>query len=296
MARRLTAVLLLFAASLASAQTTTGSSMTVTETNDSDRIINIAECNNAEPDKLIFNWTYSGYTITGTYRLTISDTSGCPSTAHNKVYDNIGATAANGAYPSSGDPTVNVATLLQALSINCSGAATAIYLCVDYLPSSGASTTGAVTGSVTLDLAKPPPPVVAQPTPGDGALNISWTAGVGSADASTTGTSSSYDVVVTNHADPADTRTQSVSSSTSLRVGGLQNGQTYDVTVYAFSPGDNQSDASNVVSGIPVPVADFWRMYRGLGGKEQGGCSTGAAEGVALMALVPFALRRRRRS
>ncbi len=293
MARRLTAVLFLIAAPLASAQTTTGSTITTTESNDRDNIINIAECNNAEPDQLFFNWTYTGYSISGTYRLTISDTSGCPSTGHSKVYDNLPATAQNGAYPSSGDPRINVATLLQGLSISCSGSATAIYFCIDYIPSSGASVTAAVTGNMTLDLAKPPPPVVNTPTPGDGALTISWAAGTG--DSTTSGTSSTYDVVVTNQADSTDTRTVTV-ANTSTRVGGLVNGQTYNVTVYAFSAGDNQSDASNVVQGTPVPVADFWRLYKAAGGKELGGCSTGGTGAAALLGIVPFVVRRRRRS
>lgn len=296
MARRLTAVLLLFAAHAATAQTTTGNTFTVRETNDQDRIINLAECNGAEADGLIFSWVYSGVItgVTGTYRLTISDQSGCPSTAHNQVYDNIDASSTNGGYPLTGN--VNVPTLMGVLNVNCSGSATAVYFCVDYNPSSGATVTSAVTGTMTLDLARPPPPVVDTPSPGDSALNVSWAAGSGSSSSGTAGTSSSYDVVATSQVDPTDQHTKSVTGTTSTRVDGLSNGVTYDVVVYAFSPGGNQSDVSNTVSGTPVEILDFWRLYRAVGGREGGGCASGAGGLAALLALVPLALRRRRRS
>ncbi len=295
MARRLAALLLVAFAPLARAQTTS-TTFTITETNDQDSAINIAECSGAQSDSLAFTWTYPNFVVSGSYKLTASDQSGCPSTAHNTVIATVDATSTVGAYPTSGLGGFNVPTLLSGLSISCSGSASAVYFCVDYTPSSGAAVTAAVTGNIKVDLARPPPPVASNPTPGDSALNVSWAAGSGNSTTGTAGTSSSYDVVVTSQANPADTRTKSVTGTTSTRVDGLTNGVAYDVVIYAFSPGGNQSDASNTVTGTPVEVLDFWRLYRADGGRETGGCATGAGGLAALLALVPLALRRRRRS
>lgn len=288
MARRIAAIALLLAARAALAQLTPSTGLTVTETNDQDQRISIAECDGTRSDNLIFNWTYTGWSFAGTYRLTLSDQSGCPSSAHTQVYDNLDGSASTGAYPTSGQPAVVVSQLLANLGISCSGAATALYVCVDFLPGSGsggAIVPGAVTGTLALDLTRPPAPVVGVPTPGDTNLNVSWSAGSGS---------SYYDVVATSQANPADQHRTTVTGTTSARIGGLTNGVAYDVVVYAFSAGGNQSDVSNTVTGTPVQVEDFWRLYRAAGGREAG-CATGGAGAVSLLVLVPLALRRRRR-
>ncbi len=286
MARRIAALSLLLAARVALAQATSTTGLTITETNDQDQRINIAECNGTEADNLIFNWTYTGWSFAGTYTLTISDQSGCPTSSHTQVYSNIDGSASTGAYPTTGQPAVVVSQLLANLGIGCSGSATALYICVDYLPGGVAPIPSAVTGTVPLDFTKPPAPVVNTPTPGDSALNVSWSAGSGS---------SSYDVVATSQANPAEQHTTTVTGTTSARVGGLTNGVPYSVVVYAFSAGGNQSDASNTVTGTPVQVEDFWRLYRAAGGRE-GGCATGGAGLGSLLVLVPLALRRRRQS
>ncbi len=292
MARRAAAVLLWLTPVLAVAQTTTGTTFTIRESNDQDRVININECTGAEQDGLTFSWTISNFTVSGTYDLLASDQSGCPSSAKiTTIQAGITANSATGAWPLGG--TVAVPSLLSGLGISCTGSATSVYFCVNY-SAAGIATATAVTGTMTLDLTRPPAPVANTPTAGDSALNVSWSAGTGSSTGNTTGAAVSYDVVVTNHADPNDTRTKTVTNATSTRVSGLQNGVLYDVVVYGFSEGNNESDASNTVQGTPVQVLDFWRLYKTDGGRELGGCSTGGAGLGALLALVPLALRRRR--
>ncbi len=323
MLRRLGVVLLLGAASAARAQVGTGT-LTIRETNDVDQIINIAECNNSVADGLVFTWTVSDYIGSGTYALVASDQAGCPtgtsSTATNvTLAASVDATAATGGYPTSG--SVNVSTLLAQLKISCTGTATAVYFCVSYSGSgsyssypygtgypygtygtgyTGTTTTTTygydATGSLTLDLALPPAPIVDTPTAGDTALNVSWSAGAGSTANNTLGSSASYEVVATSQTDPTDRHTRTVTSATSARVEGLKNGVTYDVIVYAFSPGGNQSAASTPVSGTPIAILDFWRLYQADGGRERGGCGSGPGSLAALLALIPLALRRRRRS
>jgi hypothetical protein len=153
-------------------------------------------------------------------------------------------------------------------------------------------------GSIALDLATPPIPVPTSADAADSALIVHWTQGSGgTADAGTPGSVDNYRITATAHDNPTDTHVSdaiSPGSSTSGRVGGLTNGVLYDVTVQAFSPGNNPSGQSAVIQGMPVQVNDFWRIYRADGGREQGGCAAGAAGMLALLA-VPLALRALRR-
>ncbi len=155
-----------------------------------------------------------------------------------------------------------------------------------------------MTGSITLDLLKPPAPQATSADPGDSSLTVNWNPGSGgSVDAGAGGSSDSWVITAVNQADPNDRHATGRVSGNGLRsnrIGGLKNGVTYDVTVQAFSPGGNPSDASNIITGTPVPVNDFWRIYKNEGGRESGGCAAGAAGMLALLA-VPLALRAWRR-
>ena len=51
----------------------------------------------------------------------------------------------------------------------------------------------------------------------------------------------------------------------------LENGQAYEVTVSAYDEAENESTASDIMVGTPVPVDDFYEYYRGAGGAEDGG-------------------------
>jgi hypothetical protein len=52
---------------------------------------------------------------------------------------------------------------------------------------------------------------------------------------------------------------------------GLENGQTYEVSVIAIDEAENDGPRSETVTGTPVPSADFYEYYRGSGGSDQGG-------------------------
>jgi len=269
--------------------------LTITET-DGDGIINIAECKGTTADGLTFAWTVSLAASGGNYRLLASDTSGCSTSSSSgaivKTLATQDVTSTSGSHPASG--TVGVAKLLQSLGISCVGSATAVYFCLVYTPpSSSSTTTTTLVGGVEIDLTVPPAPIAATPEPGDSALHVSWTDGT--ADTSTEGTAAKWRIVATAQTDTADTHEVTVTSSDTARVGGLTNGVTYDVVVYALTEAGNSSAASNVVSGTPVPVDDFWDLYRKAGGVEAGGCAAAGAPSIAVMALGVLALRRRRR-
>jgi Synergist-CTERM protein sorting domain-containing protein len=276
-----------FTPALASAQT-----ITVTESNDTDGIINAAECNNAPVDKLAFEWTVTS--ASSAYDLYVSDVAGCPipsssanSDAHTQAFaTNIGQTSWNG-----GD---TAAKLLDLVSIACTSSHSALFVCA--FPT-GTNTTAVATASVQLDLASAPAPVALSASAGDGSLNVSWELGSGSADAGTTGSANSFRVYYAPTADPTNEHhvTCTGSSTTSGRATGLTNGVEYVVTVAALTLGGNESARSNQLTGTPVYVQNFWRLYESAGGQEQGGCATGAGGLAVLAAIAPLALRRRRR-
>ncbi|HZZ85552.1 MAG TPA: hypothetical protein VFE30_13520 [Anaeromyxobacteraceae bacterium] len=299
MVQRLAALLLLLP-SLALADT--AGTVTVSESNDSDNQISIAECNGSTADTLSFSWTVStSSTIPSgnSFEFRVSDTSGCPlsSTTTTANTASITTIASNGSASGTYSGQA-VSSLLHhsGLTFSCSVPAT-VFVCA--LITDGAGATASAVGTIALDAAIPPAPVVNTPSPGDNALNVSWTNGTTVADGGTVGTAASYEVFVAPHgaAFPANPSVTVTSPSTSVRVGGLTNGALYDVVVYALSTGGNVSAASNIVSGTPIQVDDFWKSYKDAGGKETGGCSHGSAGAIALV-LAPLLLlaRKRRRS
>ncbi len=301
MAPRLAALLLLLpTVALAQVTTTTGA-VTIAESNDSDNAINIAECNGSIADTLSFTWTVSTYSVIptgGSFTLYVSDTSGCPLSTTTSTANT--ATIAS-SIPTNGSSSgsysgVSVSSVLHSsgLTFSCSVPST-IFVCATTVDGSGAVATAV--GSIALDASVPPAPVVNDPSPGDQALGVSWSSGSTVVDGGTTGTAASYEVFVTTHggAFPVNPSATVTSPSTSARVGGLVNGVLYDVVVYALSSGGNISAASNVVSGTPVHVDDFWSSYRNAGGKETGGCSHGAAGAIALVMAPLLLLARKRR-
>ncbi len=297
MAQRLALlVALIVAPSLAAAQV-----ITVTESHDQDNIINIAECTGQVTDQLSFTWTVSTTSLTGTYDLWVSDQTGCPTaglyttTAHSvSIASAVSATSLSN--------FISVPTMLGQIGIACPGPATSVFVCL--FPSGTSGTSGTVSsasaiGTIPLDMETPPAPVANTPTPGDSALNVSWSQGSGAADAGTAGAAASYNIYCDVHpaVSPITKKCGEVTGTgtTSTRIDGLTNGTEYDVEVTALSVGSNESAHSNTVTAAPVQVNDFWRLYRDAGGREQGGCATGAAGLTALLALVPLVWRRRRR-
>src|SRR6266568_5003002 len=295
MLRRLAVLACLAAApALASAQ------ITVTESNDLDVIINIAEYNNTKQDTISFQWTVSTTTTTTLYDLFVSNTSGCPITSTTTgvvtvaIQPGITGTVTGGTF--SGGQTAGQ-LLASAGTATCSSTTSALYFCV-FTPNTQNTTTAVAlaTGSLTVDLLEPPAPVITSVTPGDSALNVSWTNGPGAADAGTTGAATSYKIFAFPTDNPAAEKSLAVTGGqTSGRITGLANDTGYTVRVSALTKGGNESPRSDPATGTPVEILDFWRLYhQNDQGREQGGCATGAAGLTALLALTPLLWRRRR--
>jgi len=286
-----------------------GQTINVNESNDLDNIINLAECNGQAQDNLAFTWSISQIQTGGTLTLLASDTIGCPQNQTNSaakttpITSNISAGNATGAFPTAGDTPVSASRLLATLGIPCNSASTSTLLfCIVQPNTSGSTNTTVVAnGSIPLDLAAPVAPVITSVGPGDQALIVNWVPGTGGADAGAPGSATSYNIYRAVGADAGvDTvttlcGTQTGPGSTQGRCTGLQNGTEYTVVVTAVSQGNNESLPSGTANGTPQPVNDFWRTYHNDGGREQGGCATGAAGLAALVLLVPLAFRRSRR-
>jgi Fibronectin type III domain len=156
-----------------------------------------------------------------------------------------------------------------------------------------------VTRTIQLDPTVPAPPVNVSASPGESGLNVSWAAGTGGDAAATSYTATaspvSPDATHIGCSSGGGGGSCSVSNDTHCRISGLTNGACYDVKVKAFSAVNNPSQDSSPAPGVPQPVLDFWRLYKGDGGVENGGCGQGAAGLLALLGLAPFAPRSRRR-
>jgi hypothetical protein len=283
---------LLLAPSLVGAQT-----ITVTESNDQDNSINIAECTAAVSDQLSFSWTT---TASGTFDLFASDTAGCPIPTANANTNVKTITIASSLTTTSLTNFITVPNLLTRLAFTCPGTGTQVSFCLFAAGTNtgGTTATAAATGSIGLDLEAPPAPNVNEPTPGDSALNVSWSLGSGSVDGGS-GAATRFIVYcdVSPATSPIAKKCKDVSGqgTTSTRIDGLTNGTAYDVEVTALTVGGNESAHSTKVTGTPELINDFWRLYKQDGGREQGGCAAGAGGLVALLALVPLAWRWRRR-
>lgn len=297
MAQRLAAIALLAAPVLALGQTTVGNgTVTVAENADQDKIVSVAECLNQRQDNLQITWAFNSGG-TGPFTLLASDQTGCPQSSSNGTTVTAHTTTmTSGITTNNFSDTQTVSNRIAAVfGANCPTTATALFICVVDAASA------VITGSIPLDLAAPPAPVADAPTPGDTALTVSWSQGSGSVDGGT-GAANSFRVYCQPSADAPDggeitNKCADITGqgTTSTRVTGLTNGTEYAVEVTAVTLSGNESPHSNRVTGTPVEIQDFWRLYKADGGREQGGCAAGAGGLVALLALAPLAWWRRRR-
>jgi hypothetical protein len=278
-------------------------SVVVTDSNAPTSQINLNECTGATGDTLSLSWTVSP-TVTAVsgwrFHVMASSVDGCPDTDAKRftVADvDVGASLSlSGSYPPTGS-TLDASVTISQVGIICQGTPN-LFFCVQLQDASGSAVTSNPTakGSITVDAVVPPAPTGVTVSAGDSALTVGWTAGSGSVSdgGTSSGSSSSYMAQATNVADSTDVHQQTTTSS-SVRVTGLTNNQSYGVVVYAYSAAGNESQPSAPVLGTPLPVNDFWKDYQTRGGKETGGCAAGGAGALALLSLAAVAGRRRSR-
>jgi hypothetical protein len=270
------ALLLLLLPSLALAQ------LTVTETSDDldDERINIAECEATLQSNFVFNWTITTTPATTSVELRISDTSGCALPSENSAVKTQTLGTFTGA---TGTSAVQSApNLAQQLAFACrAGSSRSLHVCA--IGSNGATATQTVTAIVPVDTSVPTKPRVLSVSPGEGALDVVW---------ELSSNANRYIVEATPQGGGSPVRSEEITGN-SQRVSGLVNGTPYEVRVFGISEAGNASTASDPLVETPQEVNDFWEAYRVAGGDEQGGCGVGGAGALALLGLVPLALRRR---
>jgi hypothetical protein len=99
--------------------------------------------------------------------------------------------------------------------------------------------------------------------------------------------------------DPSGWPVQQDFSSSGQRIEGLTIGRCYDIEVQAFATDQTAGLISAPITGAPIEVLDYWRLYHLQGGQDQGGVHCQQAGGISMVALlVPllWQLRRRRAS
>lgn len=304
MRRAILAAALLAAPLLAMGQTNPTAGTVKPSSSPEDEYINAAQCTGADPRPLELIWQIqvkSGTFSTDGHYQVFAATQGAYGTGTNQGYcaesndttngiqaGQIGSLLADDASvltPQAFDPvTVVTAVGLEACTVQTK----TIYICVHWYDASG-TRRGFAQGQVTLSTAKPATPVNVGVTPGENALNVSWDVGTGG-----TERTEEYQVLATPTG-TTDTVYSKRVTGTSLRLGGLTNGVTYDVQVVAYTKSGNPSDPSETKSGTPVPVSDFWEQYKERGGTDSGGCGAGGTGALAMIGAAALAALRRRK-
>jgi len=75
----------------------------------------------------------------------------------------------------------------------------------------------------------------------------------------------------------------------SARIEDLKNDVLYEVFVRAQDEVGNESADSPHITAAPVPVRDFFDLYREAGGSETGGCASAGPSGALLALALPLA-------
>lgn len=303
MLRRATLLLCLLPGAALAQTTTPGTTSALVTTQGVSGLANQAECSSTTSTA---TWTI-GSSVTPViangdrYRLgAATQGAGCTTsgTIPAGISQDLTATGATqvvtGVFVTAMATTASVGSCTQAGDVT-------IALCVYYLP--GGSTTSwqlVSQGTFVFQLAVPPRPRINGVTPGDSQLSVAVVAGDPTATETAT-RSVTYRVTCTPSTGGGSPVTSGSSNVGSVICGGLTNSIAYTVTAQATSqagnPGAVSDPAGPDASTTPLPFLDFWQVYKGQGGVEQGGCSTGGAGALApALALLGLLAVRRRRS
>jgi hypothetical protein len=257
-----------------------------------DTLISISECLDRNSQYVtLSSWSFSG-SSGSTIEIYGSDTSGCATGSDTvkttTLVDNLSSSRTS--YPVSGESKLTLADLLSAAGksvTDCEGSDFRVYVCVKLLDSSG-SVVATASAGVKLQLERPPPPTGVSTTVGERAIWVSWSAGDATTDAPAS--SATYKAFAS---EGGHTFESSETSSTSVRVSGLENGTTYDVWVVAYSAAGNAGARSDLTVGTPQHVYDFYDLYTSAGGSTSGGCGHGGSAGLLSLAALGWAAVRR---
>jgi len=303
MLRRATLLLCLLPAAALAQTTAPGVTTALVTTQGIAGLANRAECTSTTS---ISNWTIASSVtpviVNGDrYRLgAATQTTGCttsgtiPAGISQDVLATGSTQAVNGVFVSAIATTASVGSCSQANDVP-------IAICVYYLPGGSITNWQLVSqGTFVFQLAIPPKPTISSVTPGDSQLSVSVAAGTATATETAT-RSVTYGITCTPSLGGGAPSTGGPSNVGTVVCGGLTNSTPYTVTAQASSQAGNSGAVSDVAgpnaSTTPLPFLNFWQIYKGQGGVEQGGCSTSGAGALApVLALLGLLAVRRRRS
>ena len=173
----------------------------------------------------------------------------------------------SGQYPETGDTLL----LSDVVGLDCNGSEERdYYLCIrwEYEEQVGIYSNKYIyRGGALLrfDVKRPEAPLLSSISPGESNLRVSW---------ETPADDDIDDYIIHYRPEGTQEDNQVVvtdAALTSAQVTGLENGVTYEVWMTAVDLASNESDPSNLLTGMPEPVKDFWESYRDAGGSEDGG-------------------------
>ncbi len=246
--------------------------------------INIENCQTPEAFKLSFAWNLEGINIlwTDTQQadvfLSTSTTCSTVSVEIGNVFE-VGdadveiealTTILEGEYPAYGDDDLYLSDIE---GLDCSTPAEEdYYFCVRWeFEYSNGYTTETYTyygkAEIRYDVNAPDAPDFQELNPGDTNLKLVWSE---PADDDIAGYLIYYREVGAGDDDWLVMEEASASAE-GATIGGLVNGQAYEVVVAAYDEALNEGLASETLVGTPVPVEDFYEYYREAGGAEDGG-------------------------
>lgn len=141
--------------------------------------------------------------------------------------------------------------------------------------------------ALIYDTRPPVAPTIDEVLEQDGALTFKFSA---SSDTSVV----HFDLRAQGETEYAEKGQLATTSGSSIRIGALVNGTTYDVRARAEDGAKNFSAPSEVVAATPRLTKGFWARYRDAGGTQTGGCT--AVHGLPLLLAGGLWLLRRKRN
>lgn len=261
-----------------------------------DPLISIAECVDRSNQSVALTWDFSG-SSGSTFEILASNASGCSETDATTAVLVDGLSTSRTRYPLAGDSAITLSDVLSGAGKSagdCQGSDFRVYVCVRLLNSSGTAVATA-SAAIKFQLERPPAPVRLSVAAGEKALYVSFSPGT----ATTAAPAASKTYQAFASAAGVTHASGETTSTSDVRISGLENGTTYDVWVVAYSEAGNPSTASELSAGTPQHVLDFYDLYKSSGGSESGGCSHGGLAGllslIATVGLVRWTRRRERR-
>ncbi len=248
----------------------------------SDRAwINVEDCQTPEAFSLSFAWSLEGlsipWVVTQEADVFLSTSATCSTVSieiGNTVEDGpdaeIGFTLLEGDYPEYGDDDLYLSDIE---ALDCSTPAEEdYYFCVRWeFEYNTGYTTDTYTyygkAEIRYDVNPPDAPDFYELSPGDTNLKLVW-------DDPPDDDIAGYLIYYREEgAGDEDwlVMEEASASAEGATIGGLVNGQPYEVVVAAYDEALNEGLASVTLVGTPVPVEDFYEYYREAGGTEDGG-------------------------